>query len=277
MDLTTFIYDFNLATTTTDKDKYEICSIINNGRKRKIDYQNCISLYNVVEIFNNAYIKYMEDKDEFNNLLSNLGEDILYGYHHISDDYTFLCLEVLKPKPDVFFLEYTIIYLINNENFYYGYANNGLKITDSEYKTKEINLDEGDIKSCIDIVKKHHLFLECFENLRNKQVLGDGTTVVFTKIDDDICNQLKTFTLTFGNSYMNREDYIEVKFKLGEKLKILYRNSKVIIDDEKIIDLELKKKIINDLISGIYIHFDYLNELYKQDVSENILMKKHNQ
>ena len=36
MDLSCFVYDFNLVTTNTAKDVYESCSIINKGRKEKI-------------------------------------------------------------------------------------------------------------------------------------------------------------------------------------------------------------------------------------------------
>lgn len=147
---------------------------------------------------------------------------------------------------------------------------------DKQYKSTRVDLDECSIISCLDFVKKHNLFLEGLRDLEEKFVFGNGTSVLFTKIDGDMFDKLSTFTLTFGNSYMNSTDYIEVKFRLGESLEIIYDESKVTMDDEEILDSEIKKKIINELISEIYINCDKLNGLYKQDNQEHILRKKEN-
>lgn len=276
MDLSTFIYDFNLVTTLTVKDIYEICSAINNGRKTKINYQNCISLYDLVEIFNKSYMKYMEDKDNLKNILSQLGKEIRYCHHTVSDDFTSICLEVMETYPNIFSEKYSIVYFVNNDGNYYVSANNGKRMFDKQYKSTIVDLDECSIMSCLDLVKKHNLFLESLRDLEEKFVFGNGTSVLFTKIDGDMFDKLSTFTLTFGNSYMNSTDYIEVKFRLGESLEIVYDESKVTMNDEEILDSEIKKKIINELISEIYINCDKLNGLYKQDNPEHILRKKDN-
>lgn len=276
MDLSTFIYDFNLVTTLTVRDIYECCSAINNGRKIKINYQNCISLYGLVEIFNKSYMKYIEDKDNFKNILSQLGKEIRYCHHSVSDDFTSIYLEVFETYPNIFSEKYSIIYFVNNDGNYYVSANNGRRMFDKQYKSTRVDLDECSIISCLDFVKKHNLFLEGLRDLEEKFVFGNGTSVLFTKIDGDMFDKLSTFTLTFGNSYMNSTDYIEVKFRLGESLEIIYDESKVTMDDEEILDSEIKKKIINELISEIYINCDKLNGLYKQDNQEHILRKKEN-
>lgn len=276
MDLSTFIYDFNLVTTLTVRDIYESCSAINNGRKIKINYQNCISLYGLVEIFNKSYMKYIEDKDNLKNILSQLGKEIRYCHHSVSDDFTSICLEVFETYPNIFSEKYSIIYFVNNDGNYYVSANNGRRMFDKQYKSTRVDLDECSIISCLDFVKKHNLFLEGLRDLEEKFVFGNGTSVLFTKIDGDMFDKLSTFTLTFGNSYMNSTDYIEVKFRLGESLEIIYDESKVTMDDEEILDSEIKKKIINELISEIYINCDKLNGLYKQDNQEHILRKKEN-
>lgn len=276
MNLNAFIYDFNLVTTGTVKDIYDSCFVINNGRKKKIDYQNCISLYDLIYIFNLAYIKYLEDKDSIKNILSQLGDDIRYCFHSVSKDFNSLCLEVLKTYPNIFEEEYSIINFINSNDLYYVMANNGRRLFDKKYKSERVDLDSESISTCIDFVKKHNLLLECYRDLGNKFVFGNGTTVLFTKIDGDILDDLSTITLAFGNSYMNSTDYIEVKFKLGKKLEILYSESKVTMADEEVIDPNLKKNIINELISEIYINIDKLNGLFKQDKEEFVLRKKDN-
>lgn len=276
MDLSTFIYDFNLATTLTVNDIYERCSVINNGRSKKIDYHNSISLYDLVEMFNKSYMKYMEDKDTLKNLLSQLGKEIKYCHHIVNDDFTSICLEVIGTCPDIFSEEYSIVYFVNNFGNCYVSSNNVRRMFDEQYKSISVDLDETLIISCLDLVKKHNLFLESLRDLEEKFVFGNGTTVLFTKIEGDMFDKLTTFTLTFGNSYMNSTDYIEIKFRLGENLEVVYDESKVSMDDEEILDSETKKSIINELISEIYINCDKLNRLYKQDTPEHILRKKDN-
>lgn len=243
MDLSNFIYDFNLVTTLTVRDIYESCSAINNGRKIKINYQNCISLYGLVEIFNKSYMKYIEDKDNFKNILSQLGKEIRYCHHSVSDDFTSICLEVFETYPNIFSEKYSIVYFVNNDGNYYVSANNGRRMFDKQYKSTRVDLDECSIISCLDFAKKHNLFLEGLRDLEEKFVFGNGTSVLFTKIDGDMFDKLSTFTLTFGNSYMNSTDYIEVKFRLGESLEIIYDESKVTMDDEEILDSEIKKRL----------------------------------
>ena len=81
-------------------------------------------------------------------------------------------------------------------------------------------------------------------------------------------------SLSFGNGYLNSNDFIEVKFKLGEKLRILYGSSKVTLDDEDIKNKEEKKRIIDELLDGLYINCEYLCGLYRIKESEKALRKK---
>lgn len=278
MDLTSFIYDFNLVTTLTAKDVYERCDVINNGREKKIDYQNCITLYDLVETFNEAYKKFLEDKDEFKRCLDMYGEDVIYAYHSISkkEDFTFLCLDVLRPFTNVFDEKRAVVYLFKDKGEYKANATNDLNMFDKNYKNRRIDISEEDIKACLDIVEEHNLFLESLKDLKNKFVFGNGTTVVFTKIDGDMFDGLNTFTLTFGNAYFNTTDMIEIKIRLGETLEVLYDESKVTMDDEDIVELNEKVKIINELLSEIYINREKLVGLHKQVDEVNSLRKKDN-
>lgn len=276
MDLSCFVYDFNLVTTNTAKDVYESCLIINKGRKEKIDYQDCISLYSVIEIFNNSYMRFIKDINELNKILERLGKDIEYGFHTISKDFISFCIGVNKPYKHVFDEDFAVVYFVNNENNYYVNATNNRRFFDEKYKSKNVEINEDDIINCLNIVKEHNLFLEGYKDLKNKFIFGNGTTVLFSNIEGEVLDKLTTFTITFGNSYMNTTDYIEVKFKLGESLEIIYGESKVIIDDKEIDDLSKKIKIVNELLSELYIHSDKLNGLYKSCNEEMILRKKDN-
>ena len=270
MDLERFIYAFNLSTTLTVHDVYEKCSVINNGRSKDINYADCVSLYDVVSTFNKSYLDYSKDTDRFRKILSELGEEVNYISHKISRDYSFLWLEVYKP----FNIEgdYALVYFINDNGNFYATINNGKRLSSKNYMIKTLELDTT--SECLDIVSRNDLFLEGYADLKDKFIFGDGTTVLFSKVNGDLLDSFETFTLTFGNSYMNSCDFIEVKFRLGEDFKILYDHSKVVLYDEEITNIDKKKSIINELLSGIYIHSDKLNCLYKNNSSENAVLRK---
>lgn len=275
MELTTFIYDFNLATTMTAKDVYERCQIINSGREREIDFKTSVSLYDMVDRFNTAYLAYTLESDEFKNILKSLGKEVIYGYHSISEGFAWLILDVFDPSFEAFEGRQAIVNFINrNGDEYFVNTDNGERRFSKDFRSKGVDIEEERIKTCLDIVRCHNFFLEGFRELRNKFIFGNGTTVVFSKIDGDVLGELSTFTLTFGNSYMNSSDFIEVKFRLGEKLRILYGSSKVTLDDEEIKEKNEKKRIIDELLNGIYVNSDKLCSLYKVNLQEKILGKR---
>lgn len=274
MDLERFIYDFNLVSTLTAKDVYECCDIINNGRERDINYQDCVSLYELVSKFNESYLEYAKDINSLKEIFNLLGRDVVYGNHCVSGDFTFLLLRVFGINSNIFDEDYAEVYFAKSKDEFYVSLNNGKRWTDSEYKYEVVSFNIETIKKCLDIVCKNNLFLEGYRDLSSKFVFGNGTSVIFTKIEGDLFERLDTFTLTFGNSYMNREDFIEVKFKLGDELVILYDESKVILYDEEIVNLEEKKKIIQELLSGIYVHNDKLNDLYRSMEDKKVFVKE---
>ena len=274
MDLSRFIYDFNLFSTQTVADIYEGCSIINNGRAKEINYGNCVSLYDVVERFNKSYLDFLKDSCQFREIIGSLGEDVSYALHSASDDFISLCLDVSKPRFDIFDDEYAVVYFVNKCGNFYAFANNGRRIFDEGYKCNTANVDSDSVCNCLNVVKNNNLFLEAYKDLKSKFIFGNGTTVIFSKIGGSLLGELSTFTLTFGNSYMNSTDFIEVKFRLGESLEILYDESKVEIGDEEITDMDKKRKIIKELLSSIYVNSDKLNGLYKNNDSEKVYMKE---
>lgn len=277
MDLTNFIYDFNLATTMTAKDVYEVCTIINAGRKKDIEYQDSLSLYEIVERFNQVYQDYLLDIDTLKEVFNPLGKNVLYGYHSLSEGFAWLVLDVVEPAKEVFDAQHAVVNFINrNDDEYFVNADNGERRFSKDFISKGVDIDKENIKKCLDIIRNHDLLLDSFRELRNKFVFGNGTTVVFSKIDGDVFDRLTTFTLSFGNSYMNSSDFLEVKFRLGKKLKILYGSSKVAIEDEEIKDKDEKKIIIDELLQGVLINSDKLSNLYKIKEEEKILEKRNN-
>lgn len=276
MDLTNFIYDFNLATTMTEKDVYGIVKVINGGRKSEINYDESVSLYDVVSKFNESYLEFMEDINKLNEKLANLGEKLTYEYHTLSDDFASVMFQVINPRKEVFDGNYAILTLVYYNGVFSARADNGRRYADKEFKCKGVDMSEEDIEVVLNIVRKHDDFLEAFRELRNKFVFGNGTTVVFSSIDGDVLDKLTEFTLSFGNSYMNSSDFLEVKFKLGENFKVLFGKSKVEMDDEIINDKNEKRIVIEELLKGIYVNSEKLCKLYKFANKGPILRKKDN-
>lgn len=70
--------------------------------------------------------------------------------------------------------------------------------------------------------------------------------------------------------YFNSEDYVNVVFKLGDKLEIDYDNSKVKIS---FVEFDNKDMIIDELIKNIYVNRDEVASTYefgKKEVNNNI-------
>lgn len=276
MDLTNFIYDFNLATTMTEGDVYEIVRVINGGRKKAINYDESVSLYDIASKFNESYLDFTKDMNDLKSKLMNLGEKVTYEYHTLSDDFASVIFQVINPRKEVFDGDYAIVTLVYNNGVFNARVDNGRRYADKEFKCKGVNMSENDIEACLDIVRKYDYFLEAFRELRNKFVFGNGTTVIFSKIEGDIFDKLTEFTLSFGNSYMNSSDFLEVKFKLGEDFKILFGKSKVEMDDEILADKNEKKRVIDELLKDIYVNSEKLCMLYKRENKGPILRKKDN-
>lgn len=274
MDLTDLIYDFNLATTETAKDTLEICTIINSGRKKSINYDECLSLYDIVERFNECYMQYLEYKKELSRIFCNLGEEVLYENHSLSDKFSQLSLQIYHPAQDIFASEYAIVKFICNRGHYYASVNNGKMLLDTGYKIKALNIKDSDIEMCLDIVRNFDLFLESYRELKNKFIFSNGTTMVSSQISGNLFDKLTEFTLSFGSFHMNTSDFLEVKFRLGKKFKVLNYKSKMALNDEEIKDKELKEALICELLKSVYVKKDMLCNLYKTNSHQKILGKK---
>lgn len=275
MELTDFIYDFNLVTTKTAKDIYESCMIINSGREKEIDYANSVNLYELVRIFNDSYKEYLHDKDYLKKIISTLGKEFYYFEHLVDEDFSFITFEVIDPFTNIFDEKKAFVRFVNRDDNYYAKADNGKNCFHSKYKEKSLNLNKEEIKTVLEIVRRNNLFLESFHDLGYKFIFGNGTTTVTSQIEGDIFDKLTTFTLSFGNSYFNGTDFIKIEFSLGNNLEILYDKSSITIEDEDIEKVEDKKRLIDELLNGIYINNNDLNKLYRtEEASSKVYVKK---
>lgn len=275
MNLNNQIYDFNLAFTNTVSDVYEICRAINNGRTKEIDLNDSVSLYDIVKKFYDERKAFNIEKDTLLELFNRLGDKVSYIHHSISDDFESLSLEVLKTFTSIFDSSYSIATLVRYHDEYHVMLDNGFNMHDKRYKRKDVEFDAEMLKKYFDFLERHDLFLESFRELQNKFIFGNGTTVLFSKIDGDLFDDDNIFTISFGNNYFNTYDFIEIKFRLGESLEILYDQSKVVIREEEVNSVEECRRIIDELLNSVYLNREYLMGLYRSNDKGKILEKRN--
>lgn len=261
MDLQEFIYAFNLATTLTVTDRKELYTLINKKINKEIDYSNSIKFYKLVELFNEQYLIFKKDYEELEKI--DFGEYISFFNYGKTDSGRYLGVYIYGPNKDICDKDdTTTLYLLEENDKVYSYITNDINPFSEDYYRKEVYFDTNLLKKYLDFVEKHHLFLESYYSLKNKFIYGDGTTVLFSRINGEILEELETFELQFGNVYFNTEDFVDVFFKLGEDFAIDYGLSKIVLDKKEI--LENKKESIDNLTNNLFIDRDKLSPMYEK-------------
>lgn len=266
MNLEEFIYVFNLMTTLTITDRKELCNLINKKIQKEIDYSNSIEFYKLVELFNKQYLIFKKEYEKLEKI--DFGKYIRFFNFGKVDNKRYLGIYIYEPNKDICDKEDTILYLLEEEDGIYSYVTNDINPFSEDYYRYEVEFDNKILKKYLDFVEKYDLFLNSYYELKNKFIYGDGTTVLFSKINGEIFEQLETFELDFGNLYFNTEDYGNITFKLGEDFYIDYDSSKIILNKTEI--LENKEENINKLANDLYVNCNKLSSMY---VKEKQLVK----
>lgn len=99
MNLERFIYEINLVTTLTITNSMEWAYTLNNNIDKKIDYSNCISLYDLALLFNKFYLLFKDDYEKLPKL--DLGEEIEFWQYYSFDDFRRMRIYIWEPKKNV--------------------------------------------------------------------------------------------------------------------------------------------------------------------------------
>lgn len=270
MDLEIFIRNFNLVTTGTVMDAIELVYILNNNVDREVNYSNSINLYHLVESFNKYYLLF---KNDYSNLIKfNLGkkEEIIKFYACADGESSFrnLIIYIYNIDKEICNHYETLLYLCEKNGKTYSYITNGLNFFDKDFYRKELQLDSKIIKSYLDFGEKYGLFIDSYDDLRNKFIFGNGCTVLLSKINGNLYEEINDFELSLGNVYFNSYDYINIIFRLGDGLSIDYDMSKVVFDN---VECDDKKEIINRLIHKLYINKNKLSNMYSSEKVKKLI------
>lgn len=269
MNLKRFIYEFNLVSTQTITETEELFHVLSRKETKEIDYSNSISLYHLVELFNKLYLFFEKDYQKLEKI--DLGECIEFLNFYKSSDYRLLEFRIVNPNKEICDVEETLLYLIEDNEKIFSFVTNNLNFFAENYYRKDGELNEELVKKYLDLAEKHSLFLDAYKYFKNKFIFGNGTTVLFSKVNGVLLKKLDTFEVSFGNQYFNTSDYINIPFILGENFDIDYDSSEIIFHLEK---QENKKEIIDELINKVCITCNKLSDVYKKEKQIIKEMKK---
>ena len=264
MNLKNFKYDYNLMTTLTGTI-YDLCLV--NRTYPELDFKDSNSFMDLVQKFNDSYIEFQKDLAILPKL--DVGEKIeLVSYKEYGDE-KFLNIAVENPNKEISQDSWTLLMLTKMDGKLFAQTNNCERYPKT--KIEEIKLDKELIKMYLSLSSSHKLLLEAYLELKNKFIFGNGTTLLFSKIEGEIFKSLNKFEIVFGNSFFNGEDYIKVVFSLGNNLKVLYDESTADFHYE--VNQE-KTEIINDLIQNLYIHNSRIPEFYQKEKDIKLVRTK---
>ena len=242
LDIKRFIYEFNLASTDTVNDRYEWLNIVNDNIDMKFNYKNCVSLYHLVDSFNKLYVKFKKDRIEYPNI--NIKGDKRIGWYDGDKNSKYERFTMFINNSDILYLE-----RVNDK-----YRSYYIKVEDDledDFEEINVSLSDEDIKKYLEIGSKYSVLIEGYNYFKYRKIFGNGISMIFTKINEDLFNGCNSFEITLGNASMNCEDYINIIFKLGDKLEIDYDNSIVKLSGEIIRD---KNMIIDQFVKNIYVN-----------------------
>ncbi len=255
-----FKYNYNLATTLTETSCIQ--------KEQSIDYSNSISLFDLVTIFNKAYLSFQKDLVSLPRL--PISSYALYDSTVLEEDskkaqkVTFLIPNPLRAEKGAVLN----IYKTEDHLFYRVFTKS--KWYYDEEATDALKLDPELIRKYLDLLYCHQDFFNAYNTLREAQVVGDGTHTLFTKISGDILNELSTLRLAGGSTYFMKDSSFSITYQLGENMGALQDSLKWTSSDES------PKKdchFVEDLAKELYINRSLLPSLFSKEKGK-ILQKK---
>lgn len=260
MNLERFIYEINLVTTLTITDSIEWAYTLNNNIDKKIDYSNCISLYDLALLFNKLYLSYKEDYEKLPKL--DLGYEHELWQYSSFDDFRKMLIYIWEPKKGVCDNYEAYLYLEEKNKDTHSYITNGLSPWKDDYFRRDIILEKDTTLNYLNFGEKHGSLIESYYFLKNKSIIGNGYTQLFSKVNGNLLESLSSFEISFGNVSLNSEDYINIVFNLGENFYIDYNSSKVVFD----LTIQKEKQVLIDkMLKSIYVNINKLPEIYKSN------------
>lgn len=234
-----------------------------------INYENTISLYNLVKSFNELYLKFKKEYDNIEKFeLGEYVEIIEYANYRSSfDDKDYRHLIFYIENPTICNHKYTYLYFFdkNKEPSALITSNTTRNSYEEGYYREAINLDLNKVSKYLDLFSKYQVLLDTYNYLKNQFIFGDSSNILCSHIDGDLLKGLESIKLTLGSLDFFSEDSIVLYINLGENFGIDYKKSSVILNNN-IINFE--NKDIDKIVNDTYISKKYLKNKRESDKYE---------
>lgn len=227
----------------------------------KVNYENTISLYQLIKSFNKLYLKF---KNEYNSIEKfGLGEYVeivkFSKYHSTFDDKDYRNLVFYIENPHICNHDYVYLYLFdkNKESNALITSNTTRNSYQEGYYREEIVLDKSKISKYLNLFDKYQVLLETYNFLKNKFIFGDSSNILCTYINGDLLKGLENIKITIGSVNFFSEDSVVLNIVLGDHFGINYKDSSVILNNRTI---KHQNKDIDKLFNDTVISKTYLKK-----------------
>ena len=254
-----FLKEYNLVFTGTLK-REDFCRVDFDINKEKINYDNCISLFELISSFNKLYVMFKKEYDELEKI--NFGNKITYCdfANYLFDGENYRCLLLYINEPTITKHPDTLLYLREIDGEIKPFVTNNRNIFDKKYYRDNIELDNEISKKYLDLFEKYSVLFDTYNLLKNNCLYGDGTFGIYSSIDNyksNILNGLKNIKISFGASYFNCEYFFNISYNLGEDFGIDYDNCSYIENDE---EKSVFENEYDTILQKTFINKKYLKE-----------------
>ena len=261
-NLDEYIKKCNLVFTDT-VGRLDFCRKDFDTNKAEVNYHDSVNLLHLVSSFNKLYVDFEKEYSVLEKL--DLGkEPMVIDFNKFDADrdiYRVLVISIEKSSITKHRNTFLYIREINGE--IKPFVTNNINPFDKEYYREDVELDNKLATKYLDLFEKYSVLLDSYKYLRNGQLFGDGTNVMFTIIDDYhsvLLEGLHNFTISFGSLYFDAEYFVDIVMNLGNNLTIDYEKSKLRLDDKEI----AKENDYEKILKNVYINKKYTEKENKR-------------
>lgn len=258
MDYSKYIKLFNyLFTDTVSKNRPipDIDSVT-------VNYDNCVSLYDLITSFNRLHENIMKEYNELDKI--DFGKPFQVhsfskGKNLYGKDYRGISLTGIN-SPIVGGEEMDLHISESEGKFNYFISS----ISGDSSKFKRIKLDDEKVVKYLDLYEKYQDLLKLFVRLKDAQLYYfNGLASLYIHIDNDraityyrdITSNLNSIRLTLISHYFEYDEHFELAFNLGEKITFDSEHSCAVIDFKK---HEINEEEAINLLKNIYLNVNHL-------------------
>ena len=255
-ELDEYIRKCNLVFTNT-VGRLDFCRFDFDIDKVKINYDNSISLFNLISSFNKLYLSFKKEYEELEKL--NMGKYVSvlsFDTFYFDEEY-YRVLSLYIDEPTITKHGDTFLFLREINGEMKPFVTNNKNTFDKDYYRENIELDSSIAKKYLDLFEIYSLLLDLYNKLKNEQIFGDGTNSIFTVIDEyksNLLEGLNKFKIIVCSAYFDTEYYIDLPVNLGEDFGLDYDNCQLILDSENV---QADKEDYSKVLTNIYLNKKY--------------------